>query len=468
MKKPWETNLTARFIFLMLLALIISQLLTLGISWDERGKALREVAKGEFLSRASSLAMLLDSMPGDKRREILNVSNTTYGRFWLHKNEARTPSQWWLYARAHLLAPLANNERLEDTRLNAKVSSENLAPEQIDKLANWTTPTDELWSSPRPVKFVYLAPLNVMGIATPLKDGTWLHAVYAKPVEVSPFETKAVLSWLMTALALSAIAALIAREISRPLKQLAEAAERLGRGEIIDDLPETGPADIRRTAKAFNRMQLRIRRFVEDRTRMLAAIGHDLRTPLTSLRLRAEFVVDPDLQDKMLRTIAEISAMTEAAIHYARGECLSESTRLIDISALVESLCEDLTELGLNVQYATDEKIVLHCRPDSLRRALRNLIENAVRYGTRAQITVAQTPNDVLIEVQDEGPGIPPGEMEQVFTPFYRLEQSRNRHTGGVGLGLPTARSVARQHGGDITLHNSPNGMTARIILPKP
>lgn len=468
MKKPWENNLTARFVFLLLLALTTSQLLTLGISWGERGNALREVAKGEFLSRAGSLAMLLDNMPQDKRYEILAVSNTTYGRFWIHPSEARLPSQWWTSARAQLLAPLANNERLEDRRLYTKVSGEDLPPEQIDHLASWTTPTEDLWPSQRSVKFVYLARLNVMGIATPLKDGSWLHAVYAKPVEGSPFETKAVLSWLMTALALSAIAALIAREISRPLKQLAAAAEGLGRGEVIDDLPESGPVDIRRTAKAFNRMQLRIRRFVEDRTRMLAAIGHDLRTPLTSLRLRAEFVADPELQGKMLRTIAEMSAMTEAAIHYAREECVSESTRLIDISALVESLSEDLAELGLEVHYRSDERIALHCRPDALRRALRNLIENAVRYGYCAHITVFQTTKDVLIEVKDQGTGIPPTEIEQVFTPFYRLEQSRNRHTGGVGLGLPTARSIARQHGGDITLHNSPDGLTARLTLPKP
>ncbi|WAH61097.1 winged helix-turn-helix domain-containing protein [Pseudomonas silvicola] len=311
MKKPWETNLTARFIFLLLLALITSQLLTLSISWDERGNALREVAKGEFLNRSASLALLLDSMPVEARDGILNVSNTTYGRFWVNTNEPRTPSQWWASAREHLLAPLSGNDHLEDARLTAKVASENLPAAHVDALANWSTPATNLWPSPRPAKFLYLAPLNVMGIATPLKDGSWLQAVYAKPVEGSPFEKKAVFSWLVTALALSAIAALIAREISRPLKRLAEAAERLGRGEVTDDLQETGPTDIRRTAKAFNRMQLRIRRFVEDRTCMLAAIGHDLRTPLTSLRLRAEFVGDADLQAKMLGTIAEISAMTE-------------------------------------------------------------------------------------------------------------------------------------------------------------
>ncbi|WAH61096.1 ATP-binding protein [Pseudomonas silvicola] len=467
MKKPWETNLTARFIFLLLLALITSQLLTLSISWDERGNALREVAKGEFLNRSASLALLLDSMPVEARDGILNVSNTTYGRFWVNTNEPRTPSQWWASAREHLLAPLSGNDHLEDARLTAKVASENLPAAHVDALANWSTPATNLWPSPRPAKFLYLAPLNVMGIATPLKDGSWLQAVYAKPVEGSPFEKKAVFSWLVTALALSAIAALIAREISRPLKRLAEAAERLGRGEVTDDLQETGPTDIRRTAKAFNRMQLRIRRFVEDRTCMLAAIGHDLRTPLTSLRLRAEFVGDADLQAKMLGTIAEISAMTEAAIHYARGEYISESTRLIDITALVESLCEDLAELGLKVNYHGDGKVALPCRPDSLRRALRNLIENAVRYGTQAHIRVSQTSSDVVIDIKDEGPGIPAQEMEHVFTPFYRMEHSRNRHTGGVGLGLSTARSIARQHGGDVTLHNSPHGMNARISLPK-
>ena len=199
---------------------------------------------------------------------------------------------------------------------------------------------------------------------------------------------------------------------------------------------------------------------------MLAAISHDLRTPLTSLRLRAEFVQDHDLQEKMLKTIEEIQTMTEAALAYARDDSAVEATRTVDLSALVGSLCDDLAELGQNVTICDGPKVLYRCRPNSLRRAIRNLVENAVRYGERATVSVVRTADSLDIMVEDAGPGIPPADMEQVFAPFFRLEQSRNRETGGVGLGLSIARAIARHHGGDIVLENRPRGLRATIRLP--
>jgi signal transduction histidine kinase len=214
-------------------------------------------------------------------------------------------------------------------------------------------------------------------------------------------------------------------------------------------------------------MQARLQRFVEDRTRMLAAIGHDLRTPLTSLRLRAEFVSDPELQEKMLNTINEIQTMTEAALAFARAEATVERTRSVDLSALVESLCDDLAELSQDVTFIDSPKINYRCRADALRRAVRNLIENAVRYGERARVSLTGSAESIDIVVEDDGPGIPEGAIEQVFAPFFRIEHSRNRETGGVGLGLSIARAIARHHGGDILLANQRNGMRAIISLPR-
>jgi signal transduction histidine kinase len=213
-------------------------------------------------------------------------------------------------------------------------------------------------------------------------------------------------------------------------------------------------------------MQERLQRFVEDRTRMLAAISHDLRTPLTSLRLRAEFVQDHDLQEKMLKTIEEIQTMTEAALAFAREDAAVEETRTVDLSALVGSLCDDLAELGQNVTVSDGPKVLYRCRPDSLRRAIRNLVENAVRYGEQAKVSLVRSADGLDIVVEDGGPGIPQADMEQVFAPFFRLEQSRNRETGGVGLGLSIARAIARHHGGDIVLENRSNGLRAVIRLP--
>jgi signal transduction histidine kinase len=213
-------------------------------------------------------------------------------------------------------------------------------------------------------------------------------------------------------------------------------------------------------------MQERLERFVQDRTRMLAAISHDLRTPLTSLRLRAEFVADPDVEETMLKTIGEIQTMTEAALAFVREEATAEATRAVDLSALVESLCDDLAELGHNVTFIDGAAINYRCRPDALRRAIRNLVENAIRYGERARVRVSLTADSIDIIVEDDGPGIPDEAMEQVFAPFYRLEDSRNPETGGVGLGLSIARAIARHHGGDVVLSNRARGLHATISLP--
>ena len=266
---------------------------------------------------------------------------------------------------------------------------------------------------------------------------------------------------------LSVFGIIIARGMARPMRRLAVAAEALGRGEAVAPLPEAGPDDIRQTAEAFNRMQERLQRFVEDRTRMLAAIGHDLRTPITSLRLRAEFVADEETREKMLATMDEMQRMTEATLAFAREEATAEDTRTVDLSALVESLCDDLAELGQDVTFLDGPKIGYRCRPDALRRAVRNLVENAVRYGERARVSVARADDAIEIMVEDDGPGIPDGAVERVFAPFFRLENSRNRETGGVGLGLSIARTIVRHHGGDIVLANQTKGLRATISLPR-
>nr|WP_281379136.1 ATP-binding protein [Chthonobacter rhizosphaerae] len=258
------------------------------------------------------------------------------------------------------------------------------------------------------------------------------------------------------------------RRITRPLRDLARAADRMGRGETVDALPETGPEEVRRTVHAFNAMHDRVRRFVADRTRMLAAISHDLRTPLTSLRLRAEFVDDPDVRDRIVETVDEMSRMTEATLAFARDDALAEESHRTDLAALVTAVADDFADLGHPVTVTGPDKLELEVRPVSLRRAVRNLVENAVRYGACARLTVEATPTEALILVDDDGPGIPADRLEEVFEPFVRLEASRNQDTGGVGLGLSTARSIVRRHGGDLTLANREGGgLRATIRLPR-
>jgi len=258
-----------------------------------------------------------------------------------------------------------------------------------------------------------------------------------------------------------------ARSAARNLGQFSAAADAVGRSVDAPLLPESGPREVRLAAKAFNRMQERLRRFVNDRTQMLAAISHDLRTPLTRLRLRAEFVDDDAQRTKMLGDIAEMEAMIAATLAFARDDAVREPRSPQDLDQLLDQLASDLCDGGYPVHYEPEVPVVVSCSPGGLRRALANLAENAVKYGGVARLSLARTGDLVTILIDDDGPGIATEMAEQVFQPFFRLEGSRNRDTGGVGLGLSVARTIIRGHGGDITLDNRPEGgLRVTVTLP--
>lgn len=468
MTRFWTRSLTVQFIALMLLALGISQGVGALVAWGERNTMLQHQVKSEFLSRAASVAQLLESTPSNVQGDVLAASGTNYSRFWVTPAAPGGVSTWRREAFGELTKPLPSFAALgsPEKLTPAPASGALIDAATAHTGANWTELTPTAWPLSRPAKFVHLDDAFGMGLAVRLKDGSWLNTAFAKPAAAAFWTAPTMVTLGLTALLLSAIAAFLTRGITRPMRRMAEAAEAVGRGEQ-SMLPETGPDDVRQTAEAFNLMQARLQRFVDDRTRMLAAIGHDLRTPITSLRLRAEFVSDEETRDKMLGTIDELRSMTEAGLVFARAEAAVEEVRAVDVSALAESLCEDLAELGHDVAFAENGRVRLRCRPDSLRRAVRNLVENAIRYGRLARVSVVESAAAVEIVVEDEGPGVPEGAIEEVFAPFHRLETSRSRETGGIGLGLAIARTIARRHGGDVTLRNLPVGLRATISLPK-
>jgi signal transduction histidine kinase len=213
-------------------------------------------------------------------------------------------------------------------------------------------------------------------------------------------------------------------------------------------------------------MQIRLRRYLDDRTQMLAAISHDLRTPITSMRLRTEFIEDADTREKITTTLDEMQRMVEAGLSFAQAESRVEATRAVELNALVESICDDLADLQWKVEFEGGERLPYACRPSALRRALCNVIENAVRYGDSAKVKLLRTNESVEIVVTDQGPGIPPDGRDRVFNPFVRLETSRSRETGGVGLGLSIARSVIRSHGGEISFSQQETGFQVHLSLP--
>jgi len=264
------------------------------------------------------------------------------------------------------------------------------------------------------------------------------------------------------------VSIVLVRGFTAPLSRLARAADRIGRDMSVPPLSEKGPREVRHAARAFNEMQARIRRLVEDRTQTLAAISHDLKTPITRLRLRAEFVEDQETRAKMTRDLDEMETMIDQALAFLRGDGRDETSKPVDISAMLEAIASDLADMGRPIYVSAVPESVLRCKPLALKRALINLIENALKYGGAARIRLDREPDLVRLTIDDEGPGIPESEREKVFSPFYRREESRNRETGGTGLGLTIARAVVRALGGDITLSDAPQkGLRVEVTLPQ-
>ena len=294
----------------------------------------------------------------------------------------------------------------------------------------------------------------------------WLSVRFEAP-DVPPRAPDMLIAAALVAILTSAAAAWLGGRVSRPLSALASAADEVARGQVAPRLDARGPDDVRRAAEAFNAMSERVTQTLASHRQLLSAVGHDLRTPISAMRITAEFVKDQDTRNRLTRNLDELQSLTEAVLSAVQSNGSKEMHR-VDLAALIESLCEDLKELGQPVEVSVAGPAPCLCRSNDIRRALRNLIENAVRYGRKARVSLESTPTSILVLVKDEGPGIPEARMEDVFEPFVRLEESRSNVTGGSGLGLTLARSIAREHGGDVTLQNRPEGgLQATLRLPR-
>ncbi len=261
------------------------------------------------------------------------------------------------------------------------------------------------------------------------------------------------------------------RRLTRPVSLLAEAAERLGRDVNAPPLPETGPDEVRRAAAAFNTMAARIRRFVQDRTFLLTAIGHDLRTPITRLKLRAEFIEDDEQRQKFMSDLDELDAMVSATLVFGRDTADTEPAVAFDLVALLRTVLDDCADArpdaADSLSFSGPPHLTVTGRILALKRSFANLVNNAVKYGDAARVTLSMGEGQAVVTVEDDGPGLPPDELERIFEPFYRVEDSRNRETGGTGLGLPIARNILRAHGGDVVLGNrAGGGARALVTLP--
>ena len=313
---------------------------------------------------------------------------------------------------------------------------------------------------------------GLIKVGLQLPDTGWLVLEMPLPPPRPWHSPTFLLAFLLMTVAAAALSFWAVRRLTGPVSTLAEAAERLGRDVNAPPLPEEGPLEVVRAAVAFNTMAARIRRFVQDRTFLLTAIGHDLRTPITRLKLRAEFIEDDEQRAKFMADLDELNMMVSATLVFGRDTADTEPAVTLDLGALLRTVLDETADArpdaAENLDFLGSERVTVTGRPVALKRAFANLIGNAVKYGGAAHVRL-NPPADghILVTVEDEGPGLPPDELERIFEPFYRVENSRNRETGGTGLGLPIARNILRAHGGDVVLANQAGGgARAAVTLP--
>lgn len=311
-------------------------------------------------------------------------------------------------------------------------------------------------------------------VAAHLPDDRWLVMRGGFPPSRPWASPRFVWAWAGMTLGAALLVTWAVRRLTAPVRVLGEAAAQLGRDVNAPPLPEDGPEEVARAAAAFNTMAGRIRRFVADRTFLLTAVGHDLRTPITRLKLRAEWMEDEGQRRRMQADLEEMEAMVSATLAFGRDVAGTEPAVPLDLAALLRTVLDEAADArpaaAGRLAYAGPDRLAVQGRPVALKRALANLVGNAVTYGGDARVVLCPpsgTGTGVVVQVEDSGPGIPPDELDRVFEPFHRIEGSRNRETGGTGLGLPITRNILRAHGGDVTLANRrEGGVRATVVLP--
>ena len=445
---------------LLLLALAITQGLSLILLTGERNLAVRAALGLEAAGRAANVALLLEAAPTALQGSILASADSPLVRFALEATP-QTP-----HSSFEAVAMVARMRQILGDARDIRAEVHGLAgppPELPEGLPDAMRPMHRAMMAARP------EPVELT-LSIRLEGGNWLNVrtMFQRPgVQWSP---RALLPLVLMLAAVALVAGVTARRIVGPMRALAAGAERLGRGLDAAPLALTGPTEVQEATQAFNRMQARLTRLIAERTRMLAALSHDLRSPLTAMRLRVELLAEDEDSTRLKALVEEMQAMVEQTLDFARAAAQGaaaqgEAVQEVNLAALLAALVSDAGEGRATL--AASDPVRVHLRPTAIRRALRNLIDNALRYGTRAEVALVRQGGEAVITIADHGPGLPEDQLEAVFEPFVRGEASRSRATGGVGLGLAIARSIARAQGGDVTLANRPEGgLLATLRLP--
>jgi signal transduction histidine kinase len=310
-------------------------------------------------------------------------------------------------------------------------------------------------------------PLVPYMLAVQLNDGSWLVFSVMKRTWGMPWADRWAIWLCFLAVSITVVTALAARQFSKPIERLAAAVRQFGLNPRAPPIAETGPRELQEVVETFNAMQAQIQKFVDYRTMMLAAMSHDLRTPLTRMRLRGEFIEDQEQQARLFRDVDEMQNMVDEALAFFRDDATAEETTSFDLPRVLLTIANDYADQGIDIGYAGPAHAVYRGRPFALKRAFTNLIDNAAKYAKTPEIELSCEDAALVVAIRDRGPGIPPDALDNVFRPYYRVDKSRNRTTGGVGLGLTVAQAIVQGHGGEIVLKNRPEGgLEARIVLP--
>ncbi len=448
--KPFWRSMSSRVFLLLFVGVVASALMTWWLAQGERQRAIGQFREIHLVERAEHFILALEAIPAAGRRHFLSMSNRHGMRLepWLQASPIPSaPETGFGKALSARLGPAYALQALDASRLHCK------RPE----------PRNSLMKPP---------PLFCERVLLRLHDQSWVELTVLPPRNpMPPPGADGSYTLLLFVASIAVLAYIVARMTMRPLARLAQAASNLGHDINHPPLELKGSTEIVQASQAFNTMQAKIRQHITQRTQMLAAITHDLQTPLTRLRLRLEKVNDQELRDKLITDLVGMQDMVREGLELARSVDSNETMQQLDIDSLLDSICSDAVEAGQAVQLQGQVGYAILARPNSLRRCLINLIDNAVKYGNYAQVSICadnMQGSHVVIRIRDGGQGIPEEYLQQVFEPFFRLESSRSRESGGTGLGLTIARNVALQHGGELTLANhAQGGLEVCLRLPR-
>jgi len=458
-------SLFGRTLLVLAAGLLLAQIGSMAIHLFDRGSSVYRLASLQIAARIGQAARILDRLPAGERHKVVEEVSGRHLRVALRERPVAVASGFsehdpYEKGFTESLARQIGGSLPVRVDVNPQPRVRGFAGEDVSAGAF------DLWMA-RHFYFLLPEPFSMV-VQVGLQDGTF--AVFDVNVPQEPLSRlESLVPVLLLLLVLCfALAAFLVRMTTRPLNRLARAADAIGQDPASGPLEEAGPSEIRRVIAAFNRMQERVRRYLVERGRLLSAISHDLKTPITRLRLRGEMLPDPELRAKMLRDLDEMQTMVGSTLDFFAAVGKDAPRQPVDVAALIDSVCEDRRESGQALSVRGVPLAPYRADPQALRRCLENLIENAVRYGASADIEIEDSPERLRIAIRDRGPGIPEGELERVFEPFVRLDDSRNMDSGGTGLGLSIARNIARWHGGDVTLRNASSaGLIAELALPR-